>query len=227
MPLLSAPLVAEDRVLGLLTLVGDPARPFDDEDVRDVGSLAAQGAIAIENARLHRLIFKQARTDGLTNLANQREFQDQLAREVERSQRFGVPVGLILVDVDEFKVVNDRYGHLVGDQVLRSVAQTLRACVRDIDHVSRWGGDEFAVVVPHTTADGALRVADRMRRGISEHVVTAADGTAVHITASFGVAAVPGDAATQVELVALADAALYRAKQDGRNRVASSTSAPV
>jgi diguanylate cyclase (GGDEF)-like protein len=217
---LAAPLVTEASVLGLLTLVGPEDGAFDEQAARAVGSLAGQGAVAIENARLHRLIQKQARTDGLTSLANHREFQEQLAHEVERAQRFGVPVGLVLLDLDDFKMINDRYGHLAGDNVLKAVSGALRGAIRDIDQASRYGGEEFAVILPHTTVEGGARLAERLRQAIAERVANAPDGRQIRITASFGVAGLPAHAATQVELIATADAALYRAKQSGKNRVA-------
>ena len=217
---LAAPLVTEASVLGLLTLVGPEDGAFDEQAARAVGALAGQGAVAIENARLHRLIQKQARTDGLTSLANHREFQEQLAHEVERAQRFGVPVGLVLLDLDDFKMINDRYGHLAGDNVLKAVSGALRGAIRDIDQASRYGGEEFAVILPHTTVEGGARLAERLRQAIAERVANAPDGRQIRITASFGVAGLPAHAATQVELIATADAALYRAKQSGKNRVA-------
>ena len=216
---LAAPLVTEASVLGLLTLVAPDDGSFDEQAARAVGALAGQGAVAIENARLHRLIQKQARTDGLTSLANHREFQEQLAHEVERAQRFGVPVGLVLLDLDDFKAVNDSYGHLAGDNVLKAVSGALRGAIRDIDQASRYGGEEFAVILPHTTVEGATRLAERLRQAIAERVANAPDGRQIRITASFGVAGLPAHAATQVELIAIADAALYRAKQSGKNRV--------
>jgi diguanylate cyclase (GGDEF)-like protein len=217
---LAAPLVTEASVLGLLTLVTPEDGSFDEQAARAVGALAGQGAVAIENARLHRLIQKQARTDGLTSLANHREFQEQLAHEVERAQRFGVPVGLVLLDLDDFKMINDRYGHLAGDNVLKAVSGALRGAIRDIDQASRYGGEEFAVILPHTTVEGGARLAERLRQAIAERVAQAPDGRQIRITASFGVAGLPAHAATQVELIATADAALYRAKQSGKNRVA-------
>jgi diguanylate cyclase (GGDEF)-like protein len=216
---LAAPLVTEASVLGLLTLVTPEDGSFDEQAARAVGALAGQGAVAIENARLHRLIQKQARTDGLTSLANHREFQEQLAHEVERAQRFGVPVGLVLLDLDDFKMINDRYGHLAGDNVLKAVSGALRGAIRDIDQASRYGGEEFAVILPHTTVEGGARLAERLRQAIAERVANAPDGRQIRITASFGVAGLPAHAATQVELIATADAALYRAKQSGKNRV--------
>jgi diguanylate cyclase (GGDEF)-like protein len=218
-PLLAAPLVAEERVLGLLTLVGSADRPFGRDDAERVGSLVGQGAVAIENARLHRLIQKQAKTDPLTQLLNRREFEEQLAREVERAQRFGTPVGLVVLDLDDFKLINDRFGHLAGDGVLKAAAGAIRQCTREIDQPARWGGEEFAVILPHTGLDGAARLAERLRQAIAERQIPTPDGRSVRVTASFGVAALPGSGSTQVELTAAADDAVYRSKRAGKNRV--------
>ena len=218
-PLLAAPLVAEERVLGLLTLVGNPDRPFGRDDAERVGSLVGQGAVAIENARLHRLIQKQAKTDPLTQLLNRREFEEQLSREVERAQRFGTPVGLVVLDLDDFKLINDRFGHLAGDIVLKAAAGAIRQCTREIDQPARWGGEEFAVILPHTGMDGAARLAERLRQAIAERLIDTPDGRSVRVTASFGVAALPGSGTTQVELTAAADDAVYRSKRAGKNRV--------
>jgi diguanylate cyclase (GGDEF)-like protein len=218
-PLLAAPLVAEERVLGLLTLVGGADRPFGRDDAERVGSLVGQGAVAIENARLHRLIQKQAKTDPLTQLLNRREFEEQLAREVERAQRFGTPVGLVVLDLDDFKLINDRFGHLAGDGVLKAAAGAIRQCTREIDQPARWGGEEFAVILPHTGIDGAARLAERLRQAIAERQIPTPDGRSVRVTASFGVAALPGSGTTQVELTAAADDAVYRSKRAGKNRV--------
>jgi diguanylate cyclase (GGDEF)-like protein len=184
-----------------------------------VGSLVGQGAVAIENARLHRLIQKQAKTDPLTQLLNRREFEEQLAREVERAQRFGTPVGLVVLDLDDFKLINDRFGHLAGDGVLKAAAGAIRQCTREIDQPARWGGEEFAVILPHTGLDGAARLAERLRQAIGERQIPTPDGRSVRVTASFGVAALPGSGTTQVELTAAADDAVYRSKRAGKNRV--------
>ncbi len=222
--LLAVPLQSSQTVIGLLTLIDPERGTFDHSDGDTLLALASQGAVAIDNARMHRLITKQAATDGLTGLANHREFQDQLRREMERAQRFALPVALVLLDLDDFKAVNDRYGHLAGDTVLRGVAATLRLLIREIDGAARYGGEEFAIILPGTTAEGAARLAERIRLAIGERPVVA-DGRNVGVTASFGVAAIPEDGTTQVELIAAADAALYRAKHGGKNRVAVSTGA--
>jgi diguanylate cyclase (GGDEF)-like protein len=218
-PMVSAPLQSTRSMIGLITLVDPELGQFRDEDGETLQALAAQGAIAIDNARMHRLITKQASTDGLTGLANRREFQDQLRREIERAQRFGLPLALILLDLDDFKLVNDRFGHLAGDSVLRAVASTVKSGIREIDCAARYGGEEFAIILPGATSEGAARLAERLRIAIAERPATAADGRPVRVTSSFGVAAMPEDATTQVELVAVADGALYAAKEAGKNRV--------
>jgi diguanylate cyclase (GGDEF)-like protein len=216
---LSVPLQTAQAVIGLLTLI-DPRRgSFEEEDGGTLQALASQGAIAIENARMHRLITKQASTDGLTGLANHREFQDQLRREVERAQRFNLPLSLMLLDLDDFKLINDRFGHLTGDSVLRVLSQILKGAIREIDCAARYGGEEFAIILPGTTAEGAARLGERVRMAIAERPVRHGEDRVVSVTASFGIATMPNDGSTQVELVAAADAALYQAKRAGKNRI--------
>ena len=155
--------------------------------------LAGQAAVSIENVGLHETVERQAVTDELTGLSNRRRFQEALATEVERSRRFGQPVGLVMLDIDDFKLVNDTYGHQQGDLVLREVARVLRETSREIDEPARYGGEELAVVLPGTDLEGAYNLAERVRAGIEELALPLLDGEGtLRVTASFGVAALPG-----------------------------------
>lgn len=161
---------------------------------------------------------EQAFTDHLTGLANRRRFERQLEREVTRTLRYSRPFCLLLLDIDNFKTVNDTYGHDAGDETIRHLAKTLQAATRGIDLAARVGGEEFAVILPETEFDGGIETAERLRRSISETEVPIVG----RITASFGVAEFPLCAATGRELVLNADAAMYEAKRTGRNRVGRS-----
>ncbi len=184
--------------------------------------LGSQASVALENVRLHRLVERQASTDGLTELANRRHFEEALAAEISRAERFGGMIALVLADLDDFKQVNDRYGHQTGDDVLRAFADILRDTVRDIDVAARYGGEEFAVLLPQTDLEGAERLAERLRETMAERRLMLDPGTSFSVTASFGVAAFP-DAPPPAALFAAADEALYRAKSEGKNRVATGT----
>jgi two-component system, cell cycle response regulator len=157
-------------------------------------------------------------TDGLTQLANHRAFQERLREEFRRAQRYDDPLAVILMDVDHFKVINDTHGHLAGDDVLRRVAQAMRTAVRETDFVARYGGEEFGVLLPKTHLAGALTVAERMSQGLK--AVRAGADSAIRVTASFGVSGFPGRGVTTAELLLkTADEALYRSKREGRNKI--------
>src|ERR671930_175649 len=158
-----------------------------------------------------RRVASQASTDSLTGLANRWAFDEELALEWRRAERVGDPLALILADIDNFKTVNDRYGHQVGDQVLRKVGEILSGSVRQVDLAARYGGEEFAVIVPETDLVGAIQLADRLRMGLAGEEVELPDGNRISVTSSFGVAV--KDALPRAEdLVARADEALYEAK---------------
>ena len=166
-----------------------------------------------------RRVASQAKTDSLTGLANRWAFDEELALEWRRAERVGDPLALILADIDNFKGVNDRYGHQVGDQVLRKVGEILLANVRQVDLAARYGGEEFAVIVPETDLVGAIQLADRLRTALESEEIELPDGNRISVTSSFGVAV--KDALPRAEeLVARADEALYEAKGSGKNRVA-------
>jgi len=180
--------------------------------------LAGQASVSLENVGLHETVERQAVTDDLTGLANRRAFDETMATEVERSRRFDQPVSLVMVDIDDFKLVNDRHGHLLGDEVLKRVADVLRASGREIDEPARYGGEELAMVLPGTDLEGAYNLAERIRQGIDDLRFPLPDGEELQVTASLGAAVRPGSADDVVGLVQAADQALYEAKRSGKNR---------
>jgi diguanylate cyclase (GGDEF)-like protein len=205
------------------------ATEFSREERELFEYLAGQAAVSIENADLHETVQRQAVTDELTGLANIRELHTALDREIERSRRFNSSLGLVMLDIDDFKQVNDVHGHQQGDQVLVMVSRVLRDLSRDIDMPARYGGEELVVITPETDAAGAAQLAERMREAVENLRTPRQDGQGeVGVTASFGVASLPESASDKASLIAAADAALYRAKRAGKNRVerAGSLAAP-
>jgi diguanylate cyclase (GGDEF)-like protein len=212
---LDIPLASGGQSFGRLILAGSA---FDADSKETAASLAGQAVIALENARLHTMVERQALVDGLTGLANRRRSEEMLHLEQSRAERLGAPLAFVLADVDRFKKINDKHGHPVGDRVLREIANLLAETVREIDVAGRWGGEEFAVILPGTDLAGGAQLAERMRVALEESEVKADDGSLIPVTASFGVASFPENR-TEADLVAAADAALYQAKRSGRNRV--------
>jgi diguanylate cyclase (GGDEF)-like protein len=211
---IEVPLQAGQLNFGSLILFGDD---FSDEDRMTAVSLASHAVVALDNARLHRIVERQAMMDGLTGLANRRQCEESLADELARVDRFGGSLAIVVADLDWFKDVNDRYGHPAGDSLLRDFASLLQETLRDVDLAGRWGGEEFMLILPGTDLTGGAQVAERVRAALASRMVLV-DGTPIPVTASFGVASVP-PAKTASELFAAADAALYEAKRAGKNRV--------
>ncbi len=217
----------EQRALGALSIARRGA-DFDQQERDLLAYLAGQAAISIENADLHESAQHAAVTDELTGLHNARHMNATLEREIERTKRFGGEVGLILFDLDDFKLVNDTFGHPQGDRVLQAVAGVLKDLSREIDEPARFGGEEFAIALPQTDTPGADQLAGRMRKAIEElEVERLGGGPPLKLTASFGVASLPRSANDRDSLVAAADAALYRAKRAGKNRVEVAAPAPA
>ncbi len=209
------PISAGRETFSELTLVG---AQFTPEQRMTASSLASHAAIALENARLHRIVERQALVDGLTGIANRRQCEDALTAEIARAERLGTTLTLVLGDLDDFKAINDDHGHATGDDVLREFASVLRGTVRDSDLAGRWGGEEFLLLLPGADADGGCQLADRIRASLAERSFLGAGGSVVSVTCSFGVAQhVAGSG--ERELFAAADRALYRAKRKGKNRV--------
>jgi diguanylate cyclase (GGDEF)-like protein len=210
---------SDDETVGQLLLYPPRDGTFDHESEQLAHWLAAQASIALENERLHRTVKRQAITDELTQLANRRRFTETLAVEVRRAERFGDPLALVLADLDDFKQINDRYGHQAGDEVLRRFADVLRENVRDFDLPVRYGGEEFAVLLPEADLVGGEQLARRLQTALLRLRLPEIGRDRPPVTASFGVAAFP-QARTAEEILSAADGALYRAKAAGKNRVA-------
>ncbi len=204
------------NILGVLELINalDRGRvvPFDSQYESLVGSLASQAAVALRNARLEDLSFK----DALTDVYNRRYFTIRMEEEFKRHSRFGEPLSLALLDLDRFKEINDQFGHRAGDEVLRDVAQLLVKHSRSFSIVTRYGGDEFAIILVNTAKAGGLTYAERIRIIMEQNRFAHSP-----VTASLGVASLPEDATTIDDLIVAADRALYEAKRLGRNRAAA------
>lgn len=210
------PLSPGGRVHGLITVVRR-GPGFSEDDRAVLRSLATQAALALENVDLHVQVSRQAVTDELTGLSNHRRFQELLAVEMEQVRRYHHPVGLIMLDIDNFKSVNDTYGHQQGDVVLRRVSRVLADTSREADFPARYGGEELALILPHTDMPGSFAIAERIRTAVESLRIPRLDDEGVlRVTASLGVAASTNG--SKEDLVAEADAALYEAKRQGKNR---------
>jgi diguanylate cyclase (GGDEF)-like protein len=168
-----------------------------------------------------------ATRDELTGLLNRREYDRILLDESDRAQRFGQPLGLAIIDIDRFKAINDTHGHPAGDAVLRETAKRIAGAVRTVDRVARIGGEEFALILVQTDAAFALEVARRALVAVAREPIRLDNGVALEVTASAGVAELPGDATSAADLFAAADRALFAAKEGGRRRAMSSREAPA
>jgi diguanylate cyclase (GGDEF)-like protein/excisionase family DNA binding protein len=210
------PLIAEGEVLGALNVsrVGGPEVYFSESDFELIQLFAGQASIALRNADAHHAVSKRAETDALTGLANHGAFQRDLAQFVEQPGP-RPRLAVLMMDLDSFKAYNDRHGHPAGDALLHRAATAIYGAARSDDHVYRYGGDEFALILPHTGVAEAVRVAGRIRRAVA--ALTAADPSPVTITV--GVAGLPGDATDRAGLIAAADTALYYGKRAGEDRV--------
>lgn len=215
---IGAPLIYEGQVRGVITLSKHGTGQFDRNELRLLRIIGAQAALAFDRARLYTELRTEAITDPLTGLYNRRAIQERLAEERSRAVRHRHPLAAIMLDIDKFKRINDSYGHDAGDMVLGELARLVRAGVRAEDVVSRFGGEEFCIILPEISLDGATRVAERLRETIASHEMPAEAG-AETVTVSVGLASL-GDGESGAELLAHADQAMYRAKRSGGNRTA-------
>lgn len=213
------PIHYEQKLLGLL--VGykcETQANWTRDNETFMKSVADQVASGVTNARLYARVQRQATTDGLTGLFNHRTGQEKLAEQLRLAERYQRNVAVVMLDVDHFKSINDNYGHPAGDSVLKSVAKLIKSDCRDVDLPVRYGGEEFLLVLPEVNQEGAVVVAERIRRTLSQEVIFH-ESLEITVTASIGVASFPEDASSQQQLLDLADKALYLSKRLGRNQV--------
>jgi diguanylate cyclase (GGDEF)-like protein len=216
--LIAAPIRSKDRILGAFISMSTPPRMLTDQDVASAMELADFTAMVIENARLVAELQRSATTDPLTGVYNTRFFHEVLNREAARSKRYRTTLSLLMIDVDSFKAINDTYGHLVGDKLLVQIGRVLNACVRTTDLVFRCGGDEFGVVLPGTSAEGALHVAEKILGLVKSGDILETLGYSGSTSVSIGIAEYRHGSPSE-NLVADADHALYDSKRSGKNTV--------
>jgi diguanylate cyclase (GGDEF)-like protein len=215
--LIAVPLMIGDQPIGSLMLGSSYPNAFNEGNLNVLVSFSATTTSAIQNALLHGEIQKLATVDPLTGLYNRRVFEELGAREVDRFNRLGRPLSLVMFDLDHFKPVNDTYGHMVGDQVLHALTARFRSNTRGSDIMARFGGDEFALLLPDTDLATASEIAERICAAIQE-VPFHTDAGEIYLSASIGVTTATYAVSDLATLLARADAALYRAKQNGRGR---------
>jgi diguanylate cyclase (GGDEF)-like protein len=223
--LVCAPLVGKESQLGLLLAVRDEEpRGFDSQDLRMLTILANQTAISLENVTLYERLKKEALFDGLTGIYNYRSLMHALRKEVRRASRYDQPFAFVMADVDHLKSYNERFGHLAGSEVLAEIARVLLRECRSTDVPGKYGGDEFAIILPQTGDEGARSVSERIREAIQQtkfrHVERG------DVTCSFGIAVYPRDAQDMRGLIRRSDEVLFQAKRSGKNTVLTTQDVP-
>jgi len=214
---MAAPIIVKDEIIGVISLNSATPGFYSENQLERLTAFADQAALAVNNARLYARVAELATTDTLTSLYNRRHFIDLTNREIARAKRYQTPLSAVMFDLDRYKKINDRFGHLTGDRVLIEVANLCRANLRVTDIACRFGGDEFTIVLPDTGLEQATLLAERLRYLISALRIPAG-ANVIKITSSIGVASFEPDRDSLEDLLENADRALYRAKQ-GRNRI--------
>jgi len=208
------PLIAKGEVIGSLIMASRHPNAYSQRHIRLLEQLASQVAMPVENSRLYAKAEERARIDELTGLLNRRSLDELLASEIGRHSRYGGTFSIVVLDLDSFKAFNDSYGHLAGDKLLRQIGNIISASVRSADQAFRYGGDEFAILLPQTSTDAAYQVAERVR----QQIASGAKAGHIPVTASLGLANWPSDGLGLNELITAADMALYHAKRSGGNQ---------
>ena len=215
---ISLPIIAKDQLQGVLILASNNERKSTTRDIKFLESIADQMAVVMENANLHQKTIKLSRTDNLTGLFNSRYFEEILQRQLNWSKRKNLSFALLMLDIDNLKRINDLYGHDSGDTVLKKFSQIMRDHLRETDFYARYGGDEFVVLLPDIDEKMAMTVANKVKKEVAKTAIFGFDDSPL-MTTSIGIAIFPGAASTMVSLIKAADLAMYRAKQDGKNRI--------
>lgn len=213
------PLRVVSKKVGLLRLIRYSGPVFDDYQSKILAMISTSLSLAIRNAEIHRQVQESAVKDELTSLLNRRAFLGAVGREFKRVVRHETPLALIVIDIDRFKEINDRHGHLIGDRVIRNLADLLRGAVRDVDTIARYGGDEFVIILPRTNLREALIAAERIKKTVRDNAFNEGERL-IEITVSMGVAHCPlSHIQSPEDLFRAADQGLYSAKRKGRNRI--------
>jgi len=219
---LALPVHGAESEGGVLWVVEDE-RPFAESEVERARLVAAHAVLSLRNAERYTRAKERAFIDDVTEVYNARYLQEAATREIRRAERYGTELTVLFLDLDRFKLVNDRFGHLVGSQVLRRLSQVLGNCVRQVDTLARYGGDEFTVLLVDTGSETGCAIAERIRRTVAETPFETGGGSPLHLTVSIGVATYPAHGRSREELLDASDKAMYRAKSAGRNRVCSAS----
>jgi len=213
-----APLICQDRVVGVLNLADKiDGNGFDSEDIALIELFSQLVGASIGNIKLFEKIQHQATTDGLTGLANHKTFYEILEKELWRSRRYGGQISLIMIDIDNLKKINDTFGHRAGDKVIREISRKIKECIRQIDTAARYGGDEFAVILPNTSLTDAVVVAERMVNAVA-HSPAIWKKDLIPLSISVGLGQYNADTNPE-DITSGSDRALYTAKQEGKNTV--------
>jgi diguanylate cyclase (GGDEF)-like protein len=219
-PLLSVPLRGEDREAGHVWVLSE-GRRFGEADLETARTIARRASAALATAERYHHAKERAFIDDVTGVFNARYLLATADNEIQRAARYGNPLSVLFLDLDRFKLVNDRYGHLIGSDTLRALSKLLGECVRQVDTLARYGGDEFTILLVDTPHEVAVRIAERIRHRVESHVFEAGREGGLQLTISIGVATCPDHGDDRETLLDAADKAMYRAKSEGRNRVAS------
>lgn len=208
------PLITSGRAIGSLTMASRQPNAYSWRQIKLLEGLASQITMPIEHSQLYAEVMEKVRVDELTGLFNRRSFDEVMASETSRYSRYGGIFSLIMLDLDSFKTINDNYGHLAGDEALRQIGEVLKNAIRTSDQAFRYGGEEFAILLPNTSIDAANRVAERVRKQIASTMIAGRTS----VTGSLGLASWPANGKELNEIIAAADAALYQAKGKGGNQ---------